>query len=89
MNVELLKQIPNPNRISLEALKEDPSWRDCGKTKCRLVRIFSDEHHAYWRPNGNGYVDDSIGAGIWSLYDAYERTSHCGKEKKIMFHLIS
>jgi hypothetical protein len=49
------------------------------------VRIWSGEHHAYWRPGGSGYVACPCGAGLFALRDAYARTKHCGPEKRISF----
>lgn len=45
--------------------------------------IWSDEHRAYWKPNGNGYTTDRDLAGRWTIARAYRRTSHCGPEKAI------
>jgi hypothetical protein len=51
----------------------------------KRVRIWSDEHRAYWRPNGNGYVVERAGAGVFTVFEAYNRTAHCGPEKHIWF----
>jgi hypothetical protein len=50
-----------------------------------IVLIWSGEHQAYWRPNGNGYTLDRDVAGRWYLLDARRQTQHCGPEKKIEF----
>lgn len=51
----------------------------------RRVMIWSQEHGAFWRSNGCGYVETRNGAGIYRFEDAFARTRHCGPEKKIMF----
>jgi hypothetical protein len=53
-----------------------------------LVRIYSDEHGAYWRPNGSGYTIRVNAAGIYTLADATARTAHCGPEKRIEFEPV-
>ena len=52
------------------------------------VRIWSGEHRAYWRSMGNGYSWDTEEAGVFDFEDAYNRTNHCGPEKKIIFHIV-
>lgn len=52
------------------------------------VRIYSKEHHAYWRADGVGYVTDPAYAGVWSLYDAWRTTRHLGDEKRIVLELV-
>ena len=47
------------------------------------VRIWSNEHRAYWRPNGCGYTTEPEMAGMFDAEDAVERTRHCGPEKQI------
>lgn len=49
------------------------------------VRIWSGEHHAYWRKGGCGYVACPCSAGLFGFADAYRRTKHCGPEKCISF----
>ena len=49
----------------------------------KQVYIFSDEHNAYWRPNGAGYTLDGIDAGIYDKDEAIRKTKHCGPEKRI------
>lgn len=33
-------------------------------------RIWSNEHMAWWRPNQNGYTQDSNSAGLYSFEEA-------------------
>lgn len=48
-----------------------------------LVRIWSGEWDAWWRPEGAGYTLDALEAGVWTREEAERKTSHCGAEKKI------
>ena len=50
--------------------------------------IWSDEHCAYWKPNGNGYTADRDLAGRWTIARAYRQTRHCGPEKAIRYELV-
>ena len=45
--------------------------------------IYSGEHRAYWGANRSGYVDDLLGAGLYSRKEAESATEHCGPEKLI------
>ncbi|HYW77225.1 MAG TPA: hypothetical protein VFA48_11495 [Gammaproteobacteria bacterium] len=47
------------------------------------VYIWSDEHHAYWRPNAAGYTYDVLQAGVYNRSDAEAHTRNSGPEKKI------
>lgn len=59
------------------------------RTKAKMlgkeVLIWSGEHHAWWRTRGEGYTDSKSEAGIWPFIDAFGTTSHCGREKKIIY----
>lgn len=48
-----------------------------------LVFIWSEEHRAYWRPDGCGYTNRISQAGVYTRDDAEARTGHCGPEKRI------
>jgi len=48
-----------------------------------LVRIYSGEHGAYWRPNGHGYTNDRRDAWVLPKLQARKITYHCGPEKMI------
>lgn len=52
------------------------------------VRIYSNEHNAYWGPNYCGYTQKGSEAGIYKIEDAYRKTSHCGPKKQIMFEIV-
>lgn len=49
------------------------------------VRIWSAEHHAYWRTDAHGYTIHADEAGEWSLEAAHALTRSCGQEKSIRF----
>lgn len=52
------------------------------------VFIWSGQHGAYWRAGYNGYTHNINEAGIYTLEDAYNATSHCGPEKQISFKIF-
>ena len=52
------------------------------------VRIYSREHHCWWRANGSGYATDIADAGIYTFQDAWGRSSHCGLEKQIEYDVL-
>lgn len=64
----------------------DDKWFDAFRGK--LVRIYSGEHCAWWRHNGNGYTKDEEHAGKFSFEDAYRLTAHTGPEQRIQYDLI-
>ena len=51
-----------------------------------VVLIWSGEHRAWWRPNGQGYTADRDCAGRWWANEARAMTAHCGPEKRIVLH---
>lgn len=51
----------------------------------KLVRIWSEEWLAWWRPDGAGYTSDLAGAGIYTFEDAFNRSSHCDPSKGICY----
>jgi len=66
--------------------------RDLKRKNCRLseredinVYIYSGQWQSFWRPNGGGYTNDLNQAGVYTLADAWNRTSHCGPEKDIRY----
>jgi hypothetical protein len=70
-------------RIRLETAIHYPQVRE--RHKGRMVRIWSGEHAAYWRPDCGGYTREVSEAGVYSFEDAYAATNHCGREKEISF----
>jgi hypothetical protein len=51
----------------------------------RIVLIWSAEHRAWWGPGRCGYTTDPREAGVYTLANAYDATSHCGPEKQIHY----
>lgn len=55
------------------------------------TRIWSEEHRAYYRPKGQGYVGECAGArdgaGVWKFEDALANTKHCDPSKEIHFEV--
>ena len=50
--------------------------------------IWSDEHCAYWRPNGQGYTVDRDLAGRWTIARAYRETRHVSAKKGLFYELV-
>jgi hypothetical protein len=73
-------------RETLERLTRWPGLHRAWTGK--KVRIWSNEHGAYWRRDGAGYSSDGLEAGVFDFSDAFKRTRHCGPEKGITFRLI-
>ena len=69
------------DRETLERIKRWPQL----SARFPLVRIYSNEHGAFWRGSGQGYTTREIESDVLSCYDAFEQTKHCGKEKHIQF----
>jgi len=55
----------------------------------KQVRIWSDEHRAWWRAECCGYTIHGEAAGIYAFEDAWAATSHCGPEKRIVFEVVA
>jgi len=69
------------DRETLERIKRWPQL----VSRFPHVRIFSAEHSAFWRGEGNGYTEFASVSKVWLCKDAVARTRHCGPEKKIQF----
>lgn len=82
----LLRRPSIPGRETLERLTRWPSLR--AKWAGKSVRIWSNEHEAFWRENGAGYTLSEEKAGVFSFEDAWNRTRHCGPEKRITFREV-
>ena len=53
-----------------------------------LVRIYSREHHAWWRAVGSGYTAGVLDAGIFTFEQALALSSHCDPEKGIEYEFL-
>lgn len=73
-----------PRVITLEDIKADISRTEAFDK----VRIWSDEHRAWWGPNGHGYFTEIGSAGIYDIEKAFQLTQHCCSKKKIQFHSV-
>ncbi len=75
-------------RRRLESVTRKGGEKVAARLSGRLVRIWSGEHGAYWRKNGCGYTD---GKRVWAwalpFEQAFDKTRHCGPEKKIVFEV--
>jgi hypothetical protein len=60
-------------------------WKNREWWARRNVFIWSQEHHAWWRPDGCGYTNDIAQAWNVDFPTAYDHTKHCGPEKKISY----
>lgn len=52
------------------------------------VKIYSQEHEAYWRPNFSGYTTFSEAAGVYTFEEAWKNSNHCGPEKGIRYEIV-
>ncbi len=52
------------------------------------VRIYSKEHHCWWRANAAGYTADIVDAGVYTFADAWKRASHAGPEKGLEIEIL-
>lgn len=75
----------NLNGITLFSIKCWPSKAKALADK--HVRIWSNEHRAWWRPEGCGYTTNVNEAGIYTFKDAFDCTSDCGPEKGIEYYV--
>ena len=54
----------------------------------RYVLIRSQEHGAWWRPDGRGYTTLMDQAGVYTAEEAWQSTGHCGREKQIVYYEV-
>ncbi len=74
-------------KVTLNGIKRRglTNWKGRENWIGRDVLIWSAEHGAFWRPGAAGYTTKEDEAGVWDFADAYDRTKHCGPEKRIEF----
>jgi hypothetical protein len=53
-----------------------------------ICLIWSGEHQTWWLPGSDGYTARRETAGAFTIASAYERTKHCGPEKRIAFERV-
>ncbi|HLY89069.1 MAG TPA: hypothetical protein VKQ27_08800 [Acetobacteraceae bacterium] len=75
----------DPELRSLEHYKRNPDRVPAG----RMVRIWSAEWSAFWRPNGCGYTTQLAEAGRFLIQDAFAKTRGCDPDKRIWFAFIA
>lgn len=76
----LVRQLTSMKRLGGERTKA----LFAGKT----VRIWSGEWRAWWRPKAQGYTDNIDEAGVFPFNEAWNRSYHCGPEKRISYHEV-
>lgn len=74
-------------RVTLIGIKRAGSgWRAREWWLRQTVRIWSKEHRAWWRDQGNGYTVKMTEAWLVDFPTAYAHTEHCGPEKQIVYY---
>lgn len=73
------------DRETLERLKR---WSQL-MSRFPKVRIYSAEHHAYWRGTGQGYTLNPLESAIWDCEEAFKETRHCCYRKRIQFVAVA
>lgn len=74
-------------RRHLAPMQRRGGERGRAKLAGRQVRIWSDEHRAWWRAECCGYTTQIEAAGTYTFEEAWAATSHCGPEKRIVFEV--
>ena len=74
-------------RITLERLRTKAGTKWLEQRLTRTVRIIGNGW--YWRKNRAGYTDCKQAAGVYEMGDAWNASSHCGKEKGIVYEFCS
>ncbi len=71
--------------VKLQRLKTAVGRKWLSTRLDRKVHIFSGEWGMYWCPNSSGYTPSKSEAGVYTLGDAWNTSSHCGPEKGIRY----
>lgn len=74
-------------RRTLVGMKRNPGIKE--KFKGKKVRIWSGQWRQWWRPGANGYSPLAEEAGIYEFDDAWDKSAHCGPEKKISYQIVN
>jgi len=79
--------IESGDRVTLNGINRRgyENWKQRNWWNAQMVFIWSAEHHAFWRPDGAGYTEHLSAAGRYSFRAAFDRTKHCGPEKRIEY----
>lgn len=75
-------------RRQLTSIKRKGGERTKAKLVGQMVRIWSDEHRAWWRPNRSGYTTIIEAAGVYTFEDAFAASGHCCPMKKIIYEIV-
>lgn len=74
------------NTVTLERIDHNRK-RWLSRLGSRLVRIYSGQWGAYWRPDRSGYTGFAE-SGVYTFADAFDASGHCGPEKRIIYEFL-
>jgi hypothetical protein len=72
----------------LTSMRRKGGERTKAKFTGKMVRIWSGEWQAWWRPKSCGYTNDITQAGIYTFQEAWATSAHCGPEKRIIYEIV-
>ena len=76
-------------RHTLMAMKRKGGERTRAKLEGKMVRVWSGQWRAWWRPGAAGYTSDCSAAGVYPFADAWAHTRHCDRDKLIVFEVVA